>query len=920
MAEAEGFYIKKSDVFEFEVIVEQSFLRFGIARQREEFRKTIKALPSSVIISHQENSEAVTKFFKVLLFHDLFKSSERVSISPSALALGTILKKSGVDVHVSNVELTRKENVDEFIRLFKDIDMVCLTLFEDKLQEAVRLTSIMRNIKPDIWIALGGPAVTVIPEQMIAALKEVNIFFRGEAEHGFARLVDEIRIGKTNPDFSTSQGTLVRRGHTYHFNELLTVNRMTLKEINDRCVDFSLLDNFPLELTVDFPLMSAFGCPHRCTFCATAGGKKHRPMTALRFIEEMWRYDRYLEQRTQHGDVVSEVARRICLMDDNSLLDKQRAVEILTLFRQAKDEGLSLVLGGFQTTVSSLLKFSADGHGRVADEEFIEKVSSFGDVFRSGQVYLSIGVDSLREMDALKKGPYLREEVERVQAACNQNKILTENFMILTTPQSRIKDLLMTLLDIIRLHQQYPWVSFFAPGHLAPAVMGLDGTESVNTLIANRKTNLGTKEYDLYGQPDYFARFIKSPHLPQNILDTLINECLALNENPNDNSQGFFAKFISRIIRRCSLLWSMLFVPQSVVQEDPGHQRKVVVCLINILKAIDKNLSGSVTSNEEEWYKDLMDEGMARGFTSMEVALRAYGLAFEKEAKEISRLKEGIEQKIVGMSKADRMPPKDSSEKQALPAEGPACKPATLVAAAVARGMRGDLKGAQKCLGMAGGILKAMKAQYEATQGRAPPIVARMVFFVTAIATADGFRHPAFPLLDSQTKEFVEQHEALHNDPRYRHKNEFQIINLQMGEIKTATSVFETIVAAKREFLLFGSRVLRIIMINDLNKTEDCQRYHKEPYRNSHSSAHRTLLLFFRSFKSNIPDQYINASPNAPNRKSAGLYTWPTIWLRLRVATKILPRLKQALLNSFRWFSFKRVININFIQNPFTRL
>ncbi|MBF0489944.1 MAG: hypothetical protein HQL15_04925, partial [Candidatus Omnitrophica bacterium] len=138
------------------------------------------------------------------------------------------------------------------------------------------------------------------------------------------------------------------------------------------------------------------------------------------------------------------------------------------------------------------------------------------------------------------------------------------------------------------------------------------------------------------------------------------------------------------------------------------------------------------------------------------------------------------------------------------------------------------------------------------------------------------------------------------------------------GKRKTATSVLETIVAAKRELLLFGSRVLRVVGITNGVKKHDNQDKSNDTSIEPVQSSHNEPPLLFVDDNSNIPIQKHNARQMKLIKKIPGSKVCATTWPKPKVAAPRLPRLNNALDISFFWSWLK--CKFDHIQNPFTSL
>lgn len=155
----------------------------------------------------------------------------------------------------------------------------CLTL---NLPEVLRIARAVRERLPECRIVLGGPHPTLYPAETLRH-PSVDYVVRGEGEHSFAMLVE--RLGEGERDVADIPGVMddvspLKEPHCveslddipFPDRELLPVDR------------YRTVASRRPPTTVIF---SSRGCPFRCIFCNTAGGKAVRRRDPAAVAQEM---------------------------------------------------------------------------------------------------------------------------------------------------------------------------------------------------------------------------------------------------------------------------------------------------------------------------------------------------------------------------------------------------------------------------------------------------------------------------------------------------------------------------------------------------------------------------------------------------------------------------------------------------------
>lgn len=648
LVKKEGFYIKKSDVFGLEAVLASSFLGRGISEQRELLASAFREIPQGIDLKPQDYATgkrmAMRKLERVLVFNNplMQKDSTRgfSSLNSSSLALASLLKEAGYGVNIDRHSFinafTRRPGFKNKLKkhlarlyakmitklIMRDIDVVCLSVYDQDLPSVKLFTKLLRKAKPDIIIAVGGHGVTVIPEQVAAHLPEVNIFYRGEAEAGFVRTLeslDNLDLDNIDPQsmghyFREDRGTMIRLGNIYQFSDFMHVNRMTEEQFNDRELDFSILSARDIDGL--FVLMTGLGCPFNCVFCAAAGGSAHRALDPRVVIATARRYQYRLEE-LEKSDKASMVQKprhiwRIGLSDDNYLRDLKRAMETLELW---KDPGIRVKCAGFQSTLQSFLIKDKTGRWTV-NTALMDTIAVFKNLFPH-DFRIDIGTDDLldEEIKRLGKAPYTEKLIEQVLEEFHNRAISNSHYLILVNPETSLENLVEKLLKAAALEAKYNYTDFAINIGITPHI----ATRLINKIVEEGKESLvrgevvsisGFEEYDSY----WGANKLFSENMPEDMNRYIQN----YRRRENNTGLEFLLDFLDYVLEK-----------------------------------IDRNLD-SIDKEEVRYYEGLLNEGVKQKIREFAEAKEPPLVQNKAYFDVILRYLSSIERKLLSLTKPDQ--------------------------------------------------------------------------------------------------------------------------------------------------------------------------------------------------------------------------------------------------------------------------
>lgn len=204
--------------------------------------------------------------------------------------------------------------------------------FSSGFREALQVSSLVKNLSPEIITVIGGPHPSALPEEVLRH-DEIDFAVLGEGEYSFKDLLR----GIAKADYSTLDGV------AFSDNGQVQVIPKTKFINNLDELPFPARHLLPMEKYFDIgeafivtrrkpftPMNTSRGCVAKCTFCpvhATWGGK-WRPRSAQNVLEEI-----------EHL-VTTYGVKEIHFDDDNLVLNRKRATKI---FQGIIDRKLDIV-------------------------------------------------------------------------------------------------------------------------------------------------------------------------------------------------------------------------------------------------------------------------------------------------------------------------------------------------------------------------------------------------------------------------------------------------------------------------------------------------------------------------------------------------------------------------------------------------
>ena len=248
---------------------------------------------------------------------------------PLGLAsLAAVLEKKDYKVEILDASaLQLSEN--EIVKKADSADVIGITAMTPTINSAIRIAKGIKQKNPNSTIILGGPHATILPEEILNNVPEIDIIVRGEGEETIVELCDALENDQSIENI---------HGITYRNNSTIknTPSRPPIMNLNS--LPFLAYHLLPLDKYKLHPphgreypfmaLLASRGCPYNCIFCSkSVFGSKFRGQSPERIVDEIV----YLKE---HFGI-----KEIAFYDDVFTLNQKR---IMQFVKELKERNLDI--------------------------------------------------------------------------------------------------------------------------------------------------------------------------------------------------------------------------------------------------------------------------------------------------------------------------------------------------------------------------------------------------------------------------------------------------------------------------------------------------------------------------------------------------------------------------------------------------
>jgi radical SAM superfamily enzyme YgiQ (UPF0313 family) len=350
--------------------------------------------------------------------------------APLGLAYIAAILEKEFDVKIFDC-VAMRWNLDKYGEELKNFspDIIGITAMTPILSSAAAVAKTTKQILPNAKIVLGGPHITLLAEETMKEISEIDFGVMGEGEYVMQNLAFALRDGKAL-DFKgiiyRKEGKLVNNGRSDLIQDLdaLPFPARHLLPI-DR---YTKIMGEPKKFVT---MMTARGCPYNCIFCAKAMfGRIYRERSVKNVIEEID------QLKKEYG------IKEIVFYDDSFTLNKNRIMKLC-------DEMIKLDYN---------IKWKCETRVNLVDEKLLKKMKE------AGCYVIAYGIESgvQKNLDFLAKGVKL-EDIQKGVKMTKDAGIEVEAYLIIGIPGETKEEVEETIRFAKELDVDYVQFSILTP-------------------------------------------------------------------------------------------------------------------------------------------------------------------------------------------------------------------------------------------------------------------------------------------------------------------------------------------------------------------------------------------------------------------------------------------------------------------------
>lgn len=174
----------------------------------------------------------------------------------------------------------------------RDMDMLGFACYIWNIEMTLHVVSLVKAVRPDIKIVLGGPEVSFTADELLARCKDIDYIVQGEGEEAFANLVSALIAGQDGltPIIDGIRGRATDgafKGST---------EAVEVRDLSTIPFPYTEEDMKDLEHKIMY-YESSRGCPFSCQYCLSGNKNTVRFFSQERTLQELqWFIDHGVKQ------------------------------------------------------------------------------------------------------------------------------------------------------------------------------------------------------------------------------------------------------------------------------------------------------------------------------------------------------------------------------------------------------------------------------------------------------------------------------------------------------------------------------------------------------------------------------------------------------------------------------------------------
>lgn len=333
---------------------------------------------------------------------------------PLGLAsIAAVLEKNNYPVEILDANTLQLSEI-ETVKKVKNAYIVGITAMTPHINSAIRIAKGIKQNNPDIIVTMGGPHVTILPQETLANVPEIDIIVRGEGEETIVELYDALENRKPLDSV---------RGITYRDGGYIKSTQAREPIIDLNALPFPAYHLLPINLYKLHPphgrrhpymaMMTSRGCPYKCIYCSKPiFGSKFRAQSPERTVDEI----EYLNKKFGIKEII--------FYDDSFTLDKNR---IMQLTEDIKNRGLEIA-------------WTCETRVNLVNEELLKNMKN------AGCYLIAYGIESGSQMilNELRKGIALDQVTDAINIT-HKAGIQTVGYFMMGSPEETPETIRQTI-------------------------------------------------------------------------------------------------------------------------------------------------------------------------------------------------------------------------------------------------------------------------------------------------------------------------------------------------------------------------------------------------------------------------------------------------------------------------------------------
>lgn len=174
----------------------------------------------------------------------------------------------------------------------RDIDVIGFACYIWNIEMTLHVVALLKTVKPDIIIVLGGPEVSYVADEILHRAPSVDYIVQGEGEEVFTALIQHLSTYKTLENY-TIDGI---RSRDVHGQPCGSSSVVEVKDLSVIPFPYTEEDMSDLAHKIIY-YESSRGCPFSCQYCLSGNKNTVRFFSQKRTISELqWFIDHHVKQ------------------------------------------------------------------------------------------------------------------------------------------------------------------------------------------------------------------------------------------------------------------------------------------------------------------------------------------------------------------------------------------------------------------------------------------------------------------------------------------------------------------------------------------------------------------------------------------------------------------------------------------------